>query len=118
MSEFTSPLVLMMLPDRQWSVYEKFEYHVGELESGIVIRVEKGFQTDLASIPRIVWPILPPHGNYGKAAVIHDYCYVHAIESKEWADNIFREAMGVLGIPRWKRFAMYWAVRLFGKGNF
>ena len=58
MSEFTSPLVLMMLPRRQWSVHEKFEYHVGQVGSGIVIRVPKGFKTDLASIPRIVWSIL------------------------------------------------------------
>jgi len=118
MSEFTSPLILMMLPHRQWSVHESFEYHVGQLGSGIVIRVPKGFQTDLASIPRIVWPILPPHGYYGKAAVIHDYCYDHAIESKRWADDVLLEAMDVLGIPRWKKIVIYWAVRLFGRGNF
>ena len=118
MSEFTSPLILMMLPNRQWSVYEKFEYHVGQLESGIVIRVDKGYITDLASIPRIFWPILPPHGNYGKAAVIHDYCYDKGIESKRWADDVLLEAMGVLGIPRWKQMVIYWAARLFGRGNF
>jgi hypothetical protein len=118
MSEFTNPLVLTMLPHRQWSVYEKFEYHVGQVGSGIVIRVPKGFKTDLASIPRIVWSILPPHGYYGKAAVIHDYCYENGIESKRWADDVLLEAMGVLGIPRWKKEAIYRAVRLFGRGNF
>lgn len=118
MSEFTTPLVLEMLPNRQWSVYEKFEYHVGQLGSGIVIRVPKGFKTDLASIPRIFWAILPPHGYYGKAAVIHDYCYVEAIDSKGWADIVFLEAMSVLGIPHWKRCVMYCAVRLFGRGKF
>lgn len=118
MSEFTTPLILVMLPHRQWLVHERFEYHVGQIDSGIVIRVPKGFKTDLASIPRIVWPILPPHGYYGKAAVIHDYCYVHAIESKRWADDVFLEAMGILGIPRWKQIVMYWSVRLFGRGNY
>ena len=118
MSEFTTPLILKMLPDRQFSVHEKFEYHVEQLQSGIVIRVEKGFITDLASIPRIFWFIFPPHGYYGKAAVIHDYCYVKAIASKYWADKTFLEAMTVLKIPRWKRKCMYWAVRLFGRGNY
>lgn len=118
MSEFTSPLILMMLPHREWSVQEKFEYHVGQLGSGIVIRVPKGFKTDLASIPRIVWPILPPHGYYGKAAVIHDYCYVHSIESKRWADDVLLEAMSVLGIPSWKKIVIYWSARIFGRGNY
>lgn len=118
MSEFTTPLILKMLKQRRWEVYEKFEYHVGQLGSGIVIRVSKGFETDLASIPRLFWIILPPHGYYGKAAVIHDYCYVHAIESKKWADDVFLEAMEVLEIPKWKRVIMYLAVRLFGRGNY
>lgn len=104
----------MMLPRRRWMVYEKFEYHVGQLGSGIVIRVPKGFETDLASVPRIFWPILPPHGYYGKAAVIHDYCYENAIEDRKWADDLFFEAMGVLGVPQWKRLMIYWGVRLFG----
>lgn len=40
----------MMLPDRQWSVYEESECHVGALESVIVIRVEEGFLTELCSL--------------------------------------------------------------------
>ncbi|EDX3147220.1 phage tail protein, partial [Salmonella enterica subsp. diarizonae serovar 61:l,v:1,5,7] len=26
--------------------------------------------------------------------------------------------MTVLGVPRWKRTIMYWAVRLFGRGRY
>ena len=118
MSKFTTPLILEFLPRRQRAVYEPFEYHVGELGSKEIISVPKGFVTDLASIPRVIWSFLPPHDTYGKAAVIHDYCYVHAINSKEWADNVFYESMGVLGIPKWKRKIMYWSVKYFGKGNY
>lgn len=118
MSEFTNPLVLEMLKQRRWLLYENFEYHIEKLGSGMVIRVPKGFETDLATIPRLFWSILPPHGYYGKAAVIHDYCYVNGFVSKRWADDIFLQAMEDLKIPAWKRIIMYWAVRLFGRGNF
>ena len=37
--------------------------------------VPKGFRTDLASSPRILWPILPPFGRWSAAAVLHDYLY-------------------------------------------
>src|SRR4051812_5700781 len=39
------------------------------------IRVPAKFVTDLASIPQILWNILPPIGAYDAAAVVHDYLY-------------------------------------------
>jgi len=35
-----------------------------------------------------------------------------------WADEVFLEAMTVLGVARWRRTVMYWAVRVFGRGNY
>jgi hypothetical protein len=95
-----------------------FEFHVGDYPSDEVIRVPAGFVTDLASVPRVLWSILPPHGRYAKAAIVHDYLYVHAIRNKAYADKVFLEAMEVLGVPTLKRKAMYLAVRLFGRGNY
>ena len=34
--------------------------------------------------------------------------------TRKWADHIFLEAMGVLGVAPWRRRLMYWGVRLFG----
>jgi len=51
-------------------------------------------------------------GQYGNAAVIHDYCYWEQSRSRLEADRIFREAMEVLQVPRWKVRAMYYSVRL------
>ncbi|MBK1632115.1 hypothetical protein CKO31_15490 [Thiohalocapsa halophila] len=34
------------------------------------ISVSAGDRSDFASIPRLVWPLLPPVGRSGKAAVI------------------------------------------------
>ncbi len=126
-----------------WKLVEEFDYHVGAEESDNVIHVPKGFVTDFASIPQLLITLigiavvtaghilgfhwlfflgvfivfvsvqLPKSGSYGKAAVIHDYIYQTHIRTRKEADDIFREAMGVLRVRIWRIFLMYWAVRLF-----
>jgi hypothetical protein len=118
MSSFTTPANLEMLPDMKWKVITPFEYHVGNLPSLDIIIVPSGFVTDLTSIPRMFWSIMPPHGEYAKAAILHDYLYDNAIGSKKYADDIFFEALGVLGVCAWRKYIMYWAVKYFGKGNY
>lgn len=78
------------------------------------ITVPKGFRTDLASIPRIFWMILPPFGRYSQAAVIHDYLYSIKYP-RDLADKIFYESMLRYGTYKWKAKIMYYAVRIFGK---
>ena len=39
-----------------------------------VISVPVGYVTDLASVPRILWSVFPPHGRYAKATIIHNCC--------------------------------------------
>lgn len=96
------------------------------------IIVPKGFITDYASIPRIFWPLLPPWGKYGPAAIVHDYLYTRAgmtvpspedpsrmVESdRKTADRIFLLAMAQLGVGVVKRYVMYFAVRLFGRAAY
>lgn len=78
-----------------------------------------GFATDYASIPHILWNILPPVGRYDAAAVVHDYLYQNG---KVWgheltranADAILNEAMGVLKVAPWQRRLIYAGVRVGG----
>ena len=56
--------------------------------------------------------------DYAKAAIIHDYLYSNAIGTKAEADQIFFDAMGVLGVPMWRRKVMYLAVHFFGNGSY
>ncbi len=94
---------------------EGFFYHVGEEGSDERIHVPMGFITDFASIPRIFWIIIGhPTGEYGKAAVIHDYLYYKQTTTRRYADRIFLEAMKVLEVSWWRRRAMWLAVRSFG----
>lgn len=118
MSSFTTPADLRMLDDYRWQVLAAFEYHVGSYPSDTVICVPTGTVTDLATVPRFLWALFPPHGRWAKAAIIHDYLYERAIGSKEYADRTFLEAMEVLGVSRFARTVMYWAARWFGRGNY
>ena len=128
MSTFTEPLIVSPLPGgRRWRLVGHFTYAVGSEHSGAYIVVPSGFETDFASVPRMFWSIIPPWGKYGKAAIVHDYLYqtlsATSIKTgirytRKDADDIFLEAMGVLGVPTWKKYLMYWAVRLFGWAAF
>jgi hypothetical protein len=81
-----------------------------------VIEIPSGFETDLASIPRLFMWVIPVNGKHRNAAIVHDYLYVKKPEwcSRSLADSIFLEAMEVLGESRWRRAAMYAAVRVGG----
>ena len=115
MSSFTSSLIVSPLPDgRRWVLRRAFSYHVGSEASTTVITPPAGFVMDFASVPRPVWWLLPPWGKYGNAAVIHDWLYASHLFARAQADAIFLEAMGVLGVSKWKRWTMYAAVRLGG----
>lgn len=128
MSSFTTELVVQSIDERKWKVMERFNYNIDTVDSANAVEVPVGFVTDFASIPRILWTILPPWGKYGKAAVIHDYMYTehkHSVYSAEGvesfvqierkqADGIFLQAMEVLGVNKITRYAMYYAVRVFG----
>ena len=118
MSSFTSPLKLEFISNNFWRLTEPFEFHVGTKESEEIISVPAGFGTDFASIPKLFWNILPPQGDYGKAAVIHDYLYVtQGLEgkySRKQCDYIFLQGMEVLGVGGLARWLIYNAVRWFG----
>ena len=73
MSSFTNALILKKKKKREWEVLQSFTYEVGHLGSGESIEVPAGFVSDLASVPRIFWPFLPPDGDYSQAAVLHDW---------------------------------------------
>lgn len=117
MSKFTTPAILEMLDDYRWRLVESFTFWLTD-DASDVIEVPAGNITDLASVPRVLWILLPPNGRYAKAAIIHDYLYDKALRTKAEADRIFLDGMAVLGVPKWKRMLMYTAVRIFGRGNY
>lgn len=86
------------------------------------IRVPAGFLTDFASIPRLLWALIPPRGKYNRAAIIHDFLYKFAPRdpstgvacTRGRADSIMREACENLGERATRRWAIYSGVRSGG----
>ena len=89
------------------------------------VNIPEGFETNFASVPPVLRPIISVNGRHRLPAVLHDYLYDQAGEFKnargEWitytrkdADKVFAEAMKKAKVSRWKRWTMYRGVRLFG----
>ena len=119
MSSFTAELDVRITQKKRdgrplAELLTSFTYEVGDLGSGDVITVPRGYNTDFASVPRLLWAIEPPLGDAGKAAVLHDWLYETGERPRAEADRIFAEAMAVLEVPAWKRALIHRAVRLFG----
>ncbi len=110
---------------RVWVLFEKCSYSTPEH----TVTALAGYETDLASIPRIFWSIIAPEELSLAAPLFHDLIYRCAgslpednlnpfdgklFERKE-VDDLFLELMRKAKIPRWKRLAAYWAVRGFAE---
>jgi hypothetical protein len=116
-SRFLLPLDLHYLDGRAWRLLSAFTF--GSVTLARVIEVPRGFETDFASIPRVLWPWLPPTGRYGKAAVIHDFLYrTLGVATRAEADQVLGEAMEELGVGWWTRQVIYRGVRLGGRGAY
>lgn len=124
MSSFTDPLTVVQLPDSdEWSTLREFSYWYDcddtdqpmNVRCHACVTVPAGTRTDFASIPRPLWSIVGhPAGRYAQAAVLHDYLYRIGGLTRARCDELFREAMEVLGVPWHQRWLMWAGVRVGG----
>jgi hypothetical protein len=138
---FSGKLVLVLLDDKEhpsirggrslWGVEKPISYRPAGTTDEIT--VPAGFVTDLASIPRWAWTILPPDGPWVKAAVIHDFLYQTkgtgvwkghpsgdtrpTPYTRAQADGILREAMEDRQVGPVARNIIWAAVRVGGGGG-
>lgn len=107
-----------------WRVRDGFKYYIGTIEDDCWVNVPDGFLSDGASVPAVVWGLLPPWGIYGQAAVLHDYlCEYLSITrngvpetiTRETADELFNAAMITIGVPTATRKALYLGVTAYRK---
>lgn len=105
-----------------WVVSNSFIYYLGEKGSNRWVEVPLGYLTDGASVPRIFWNIIPPWGRWGQAAIVHDYlCEYLKVKTPEGecditrkeCDDIFLEAMIVIGVPPGKAKMIHSSVALY-----
>jgi len=111
MGGFLTPLNLQDIDGEKFLLLTPLIYrtHAKRLYS-----VPAGFVTDFASIPRALWWRYPKSGKWNRAAVLHDYLYVHNGVSRLDADRLFYEALKACDVNWWTRRVFYRAVRLGG----
>lgn len=115
MSRFLTSCVLEVADnqdDGKWILREKLTY-LSEAARR-TIDVPAGFRTDLASVPRLPVVYLLCGDCAREAAVVHDYLYTTHQVDRATADAVLREASAVTGVATWRRWLMYWGVRIGG----
>lgn len=121
---FLSDLCIRDIDGKHFVLLEPLRFWSPELHTVVV--APAGYTTDFASIPPGLWNIFPKLGTYDYPAVIHDAGYDLQLQyllgeamvlSKAQCDNLFREGMKARGVGKVRRYLMYWAVRVFGKGK-
>jgi hypothetical protein len=78
-------------------VLRAFEYRIGSATSNDKIQIPVGYCSDGASVPRVFRSIISPWGKYAQAAIVHDLLYSTNARPRQESDDIFAEAIEVLG---------------------
>ncbi len=90
---------------------------------GEMVVMEEGFQSDFASIPRLLWTFIPPHGLGAIPSVKHDWIYDNrygqeiygAYGARLLADLTFLLDCLAEGMPETQAYLMFHAIRTFGE---
>jgi hypothetical protein len=91
---FDAPGVYSKFSDGMFYLQAPLPWKPNQVSSPLSpVTVPKGFVTDLTSIPRPFWSIIPRDGDYADAAIVHDYLYWMQTGTREEADSIFKLAM-------------------------
>ena len=129
---FLEPVVVN-IDDNLWCLVTDYNYSWEFEGKEFSITIKAGFQTDLASVPRIFWSIIPPFGKHSAAAVIHDSLYtgngnvriqdgIFLLDGKEFTqkfsrdecDRLFLRICKEAGTGSIKLYTMYYALKAFG----
>ncbi len=87
------------------------------------LTVPRGLITDLTSVPRAFRIFVGRVGPWLEAAIIHDYLYLawqdvpgRGVRARDrlFADRMMLRAMEAAEVARWRRWAIYLALRIFG----
>lgn len=97
-------------PERPWVGLRAHSYE----DDSTYVEVPRGFASDLASVPPLLYWIYGPYQGYQRAAFFHDWLYTNKQTSRWTADSIFRAIMEYDGVPPWQAISIFYAVRLFG----
>jgi len=109
---FYAPVCIRPYVNYHYKTCNKIQFSI----DGTQYYIPKNFETDLATIPRIAWPILSPaHSSLIKAAIVHDWFYSKTCDfSRLETDLIFYDMLRDDDVSAFRAGVMYYAVRWFG----
>lgn len=107
----TDPRLVPIAGTFKWWLSEDFQVNDDVLG---LITVPKGFITDLGSIPRIFWNIVPPEGPATDGYVIHDWLYASQKTTRLQADQTLNRLMAALQVGWLARETVYGFLRVGG----
>lgn len=100
---------------------EKYRYEVCKNINVSIDRriftINKGFETDLLSAPKLIWNIIPPQkSEFMLPAIIHDYFYRDRgiCVPRKYADEVFYNALIAKDVSKNTSKFIYVGVRIFG----
>lgn len=109
---FVSNVCIMPFHNYKYHTCEDIDFYVNDR----LITIPYFFETDLASIPRILWIFASPaHSSFMRPAIAHDWFYKESCEfNRAEADLIFYHMLRREGVGFFHAKMMYWGVRTFG----
>lgn len=109
-SAFLDEVKAELLPDGKWRLLADLRYYSESLRR--TVEVPAGFETDFASVPRLPLAFLLTGDTAHAAAVVHDWLCEHPGQlGTATIDRVFREAAEASGVPWWRRWVMFGAIR-------
>ena len=111
-TEVISSTCIKPISDYNYTTCNKIDFTINHEK----FYIPAGFKTDLASIPKIVWPIMAPtHSSLIRPAIIHDWFYRKTCDFTRYeTDLIFYHMLRNEGVSRTRASLMYYAVRSAG----
>jgi len=111
---FKGPIELKKVSPSEYTLLGDFSFI--DTKSGREVKVRKGYVTDGASIPRILWSLVgsPFTGKYTASAIVHDALYSSHLLTKESADKLLLGMLKVEKVAPIKSKLMYLGVKYFG----
>ena len=104
------------LGNRLWVLTKSFHFSFWSQS----YRIPKGFVTDGASCPRVLWNVCAPvAGPFGQGAIIHDWFYNEGPDiPKVLADSLLYTAGRQRGANWFRAQLVYWGVRIGGEFSY
>lgn len=104
----------------RWELHRSITYHTPQGK----VTVPKGYVTDFASVPVVLWGVFPPIGRHNRATILHDFWYDNRLFETELGAKVARKMADVELYERLmvaepkkpiRNYCMYLACRWFGR---